>query len=406
MATYVVDGELTVPTLEQLLNSTSQDQRSLIDPNIDTTADSPQGQENGIFLAHVREAWEVLKVAWDANDPENAEGGLLDSICEMSGTKRAVATRSKFSGTKRLVMTLQTNTTVPALTKFAQAGNPSVRFETTETIVGTDAGDYYVSARCTVTGPVACNANTLTSIVTPVTGLESVNNPTDAILGKLQDNDPELRIRRVQELHASGNATYDAIVSDVVSLDVDGTKPIIEVTLLENYTDDIDANGLPPHSIEVIVWDGIAQDTDNDLIAQVIFDTKGAGIRTKGNSSGTATDASGKEHTVYFTRPALIPCKIEITLQKLATGYIGSDAVKDAISLAAQTIQKPAKSIYHSVYTKVIQSLGGVWDITSIRLGRVSGSYLSAYVNLGMTLREQATIDISNIDLIVTTFTP
>jgi uncharacterized phage protein gp47/JayE len=404
---YVTSAGLITPTLEELLAEVATDQRAKVDPLLDTSAESPIGQLNGIVMSKVREAFEIIQIGWDSRNPDNAEGQLLVAVSAITGTQKAPATPSRFTGAKRLVLDLDAGAEVAIGTTFAVDGDDNTRFTTTKIVKAEvagvpTAGFYYAEAECTRTGPVACNAETLTVIVTPVIGLKSVINPTDAILGTNEDTDAELRERREKELRATGSGTVDAIGADVQDIEVDGAKPVLETTVLENDTDAVDGNGLPPHSLEVLVWDGPAADTDNDIIAQTIWDSKGGGIQLVGNTSGEAVDRLGVTRVVPFSRPDLIPIKIRVTLVKAAKGYVGDDAAKAALVAKVASAQKPGALVAASVYACVIQDLQGVKRVSGVELGRVSGAFQASYTDLLLSTREQATLDSADVTLIVT----
>src|SRR5690606_28310720 len=104
-------------------------------------------------------------------------------------------------------------------------------------------------------------------------------------------------------------------------------------------TDYVDALGLPPHSVEVVVDDGDPPAVDDDAIAQAIFDSTGAGIQWYGSSgdSGTATDEEGTEYTVPFTRVQFVDIHLAYTLET-GPGYVGDSAAKTAIAQQAAAL--------------------------------------------------------------------
>ena len=65
--------------------------------------------------------------------------------------------------------------------------------------------------RCLDVGPIACPANSLTEILTPIGGWTSVTNPTAGVTGRFIETDAELRIRRANSIRLAGNATVEAI---------------------------------------------------------------------------------------------------------------------------------------------------------------------------------------------------
>lgn len=60
-------------------------------------------------------------------------------------------------------------------------------------------------------GPIPAPANTLTEILTPIAGWETINNPEAGLTGRFIETDSELRIRRAQSIRLAGNATVEAI---------------------------------------------------------------------------------------------------------------------------------------------------------------------------------------------------
>lgn len=141
------------------------------------------------------------------------------------------------------------------------------------------------------TGVVLVTEGQIDTIVTPVSGLVSVYNYADGDQGSDTETDAELRLR-IRTVRR-GAATVDAIKSRITN-EVDGATACLVV---ENPTDAY-VGSQPPHSIHVIVCGG----TDQDVVDK-IWELKGAGIATYGASSGIAVDASGNNHTVYFSRP-------------------------------------------------------------------------------------------------------
>lgn len=81
-------------------------------------------------------------------------------------------------------------------------------------------------------GPIAVPANTLTEIVTPIAGWQSLTNFEAGITGRDIETDEELRLRRRQSLSRLGAATVEAIRSRLLQ-EVPG---VTSVTIFENQT--------------------------------------------------------------------------------------------------------------------------------------------------------------------------
>ncbi len=138
------------------------------------------------------------------------------------------------------------------------------------------------------------------------TKVQGLNQLDAIVVGQDLETDVELRLRRVEDLRAQGNATIEAIKSDV--LEVVGVD---EVFVFNNPSDIVDADGLPPHSFEVVVKAPSATDAQ---IATAIFLSGGAGIGSFGSITEIVTDSQGFAQTIKFSRAAEVTIFIDITV--------------------------------------------------------------------------------------------
>jgi uncharacterized phage protein gp47/JayE len=145
--------------------------------------------------------------------------------------------------------------------------------------------------RATETGPIAAPSGTLTVIVTPVAGINSITNSSDAFLGSNLENETQIRQRRILTLQQPG-PNVDQIRSALLEL-----TGVTNAGGVENDTDSTDANNLPPHSVAMLVQ-GTATNAD---IAKTIYKSKSAGIQTYGNVSVVVLDSQGTPHTISFS---------------------------------------------------------------------------------------------------------
>lgn len=142
-------------------------------------------------------------------------------------------------------------------------------------------------------GPIEQPANTIDTILTPMLGWDSVNNPGAATPGTDRETDEELRLRFRNGKFDRATNTYDAIYSALINLD-----NVTEVTIYENDTSVVDGNGVPAHSFLPIVSGGLSQEIGN-----AIWENKPTGILSYGNTSVNVTDSQGGTHVVSFSRP-------------------------------------------------------------------------------------------------------
>lgn len=203
--------------------------------------------------------------------------------------------------------------------------------------------------QATENGELEQNANTITSIVTPVLGWDSVSNPLAASPGRLEETDEELRLRFRNSKFERATNSIDSIYSALVN--VDG---VTEVNIYENDTDAIDVNGVQPHSFLPIVVGGSSQQ-----IAEAIWDNKPIGILSQGNISVSITDSQGFAHNISFSRPT--PVVIYIDLDISENPESSTPLPADAVDLIKQAIIDYAMEnfgvgddvIYSRLYTPI-----------------------------------------------------
>lgn len=306
MTTYgVTEDGFVIKPLDVIQSEIEAQQRADIDPALDQTATGPVGQLNGIFSAKARELWELNESVYNSNNPDGATGASLDNAAGLCpGLVREAATKSLVTAT----CNLDDGTYAVGALVANVAGNADARFVNTEAItVTTGPAGFPLIFEAEETGPTVALSGTLTEISEPVVGWNSVTNAADAALGTDIETDTELRLRREQQIRFSGAGTVEGVRADV--LEVDG---IISAIVIEN-PEDVVVNGLVPHSIHVVIWDGSTPAADDGEVATAIFESKAAGIDTNGAVSETVTDSMENDHTILFDRATQKVLEIQMT---------------------------------------------------------------------------------------------
>jgi hypothetical protein len=245
-----------------------------------------------------------------------------------------------------------------------------------------------------VTGPVGANAGTLTED-NSITGWNSVTNALDAKRGQVADTNESLRKRREEELAKAGSATVRAIIADMSALEDDaGNIALQSVQVLENDGDVTDANGLPPHSVEVIVDDD-PQIADT-IIGQAIFDSKGGGIQAAGGIVTQATDPLGKSHTVRFTRPTEVDVYLIFHVEK-APDFPGDTLFAETVANTLTLEHLPGDDVFRWKCFNAAQ-IPGVVNVREVFLGFAAAP--TATDDLPITARQQAAFDTSRISVV------
>ena len=160
---------------------------------------------------------------------------------------------------------------------------------------------------CDSYGAINPDIGTVTQIVTQVSGWNRCGNNAAAVVGRDDETETELRQRYGRSVYQNGSALIEAIAARIYE-DVEGVTADI---VFENDTDETDADGRPPHSIEAVVQGG-----DDVEIAKVIWKTKAPGISTAGDVAVEILDSQGVRHTINFNRPTLKKVWIKAVLEE------------------------------------------------------------------------------------------
>jgi hypothetical protein len=364
--------------------------RQLASPKIgaaqDLSDESPLGQLNAAVAAELNEVWELGADVYASNDPEAAVGIPLDNLCSLTGTVRQGAAPSKL---KSCTVNLDAGAVLPAGSLAAVDGRPDITFATDVEVTnsGGVAANVTVDFTCTANGPIQVNAGTLTEIVSGVTGWNSVTNPSDCVLGRNIDTTLELRQRRVGQLALRGGSTVRALRADVLALD-----GILSCRVLNNKKDYPSADGLPPHSFEVLIDDGPVPSVDDDLIAQTIFDQEPAGIDSYGSTTGEALDEFGEVQTERFSRVERKSVFISYTLEINASLFPGDgiDQVNAAIAAAGAAYDSGDTVVALYLRSQAF-TVSGVVDVPTFTLDYIPSPV--GTTNLTTTARQRATFD-------------
>lgn len=376
-----------------ILDDIRASQWAEISASLDLSTVSPLGQNNGIFANELGIAWEILEICYHAFDPDAAQDFLLTSLSKLSGTLR------RGSGYSRVPLTVELDIGTELLSGVHYAavdGDSSSLWTPQENFTAPSTGFHEVVFRAENPGPVPAQVGTITVRHTAVLGWNSVTNATAPELGREIDTDEELRARREAQLTASGSATVDAIKADLLELD-----EVESCRVFENSTDAV-VDGMPPHSIEAVIFDGEVPAADDDEIAQIIWDNKAAGIQTIGDESGTAVDAEGDPQTVNFTRPSVEEVYIEIDVE---VGIAAKYAAAGGDAALAEFLVSNLKEL-HGVGTDVkwrrVDSLafqfgepGVIADVTGFRLGLTPSPVGTG--NITISPRALASFDVSRV---------
>ena len=332
--------------------------KSVFGSNVNVSEFSPLGMIFKVVAFCMGIVWQLAEKVYYAAYKDTAEGYQLDSVGQYIGITRKPASYA----TGSVTFTGEVGTAIPL---FFIVSSGDIQFWTQLIATIQLDGTVTVPIRALELG-ISGNliANTITTIVNPLTGLVSVTNATETNGGSVVETDEDFRIRYDKSVSSGGASTISAIEAELLTV-----TNVVDAIVTENDTL-LTVDGIPPKSFRSMLYGGIDAD-----IAQAIFKTKAAGIQSFGTIVVPVTDGNGAIHNIGFSRVAEITVYVNVSLVKDTEIYPldGDTTIQTAIiayigGLGADSIDYIGLHLSEDViFTKIIglcHSVKGVEDVT------------------------------------------
>lgn len=284
---------LTVATRDELKAQYDTDFEGIYGTDINLDQDSPDGQMIGIFIQAILDMEDLLVQIYNMFDPDNAVGVILDQRVAINGIQRQAGT---YTLTPISIVTSQAcnlygldQDVQPVYTVQDNAGNKWL-LQTTQLIGG--AGTTVATFRAEFPGANLTIPNTIDIPVTIVLGVVTVNNPTlYTTLGMNEESDAALKVRRQKSVSLASQGYLAGLLAALENI-----NGVTSAFVYENNTGSTDGDGVPGHSIWVIV-SGTATDAE---IANAIYTKRNAGCGMKGSTTYTVTQVDGSPFVIRW----------------------------------------------------------------------------------------------------------
>lgn len=447
MPTQVSDTGLQVATIDEIQGEISTAWKGAFGASMDTSSASPDGQLIGIISEQFAIVSEALEALAAARNPSGATGRLLRALCALTGTTEippaassvtlyatgtptatipigslastlstgqqfvtteaaTIAAVSAWSGgTAVTAGILRTNSskvylcTTPGTTA-ASGGPTATAADITDgtahwTYLGRGTGAVTIAARSKAIGPIVGVARDIARIDSPAGGWQDVINLVDATLGRSAMSDPDLRLLREIEIAQPGTGPVDAIRAAMLRV-----SGVTACTVFANLTDITDANGVPPHGIEVMIHGGDDQAIRDALLANVP-----AGTVTYGTISGTSYDSSAIPQTIMFSRVTEIPVYVVLAIVVDPAVYVDDSGAAVALAVASWgNAQSDGRDVDAAPLLAPVFGVPGVLNASLPLIGTSASP--STSTSIAITLRQRAVFDTSRISVSFTTRAP
>lgn len=345
---------ISAPSYADILASLQASAQSIFGSDIYLDPDSQDGQLLAIIAMAINDENQAAIAAFLAFSPTYAQGTELSSLVKINGIARQVATNST-------VVVTVVGTVGTVITNGLVADTNNNQWNLPSTVTVPLSGSIDVTATAVDVGDVTALAGTVTTIVTPTLGWQSVTNAVPAVPGAPVEADATLRQRQAVSTALPSQSPLDGTLAAVANL-----TGVIRYAAYENVTGTTDGNGVPGHSISIVVEGG-----DTLQIAETIANKKTPGTGTYGTTSEIVYDQYGVPNTINFFVLAEQALAVEIDITALA-GFVSTteDTIKQAVADFVNGLSIGEDSYLARLYTPA--NLGGTGEgatfvVTAIR---------------------------------------
>lgn len=286
--------------------------RNLFGENVNLSERGPLGLMLRLVAWVAAGLWQLAEDVYHSSYIDTAEGVPLASVGKNIGQQMRAAEKAVWNVT----FAGDQGTVIPI--GLLVGTKDEILFATTEEVTIEVDGTVATTVKAVEPG-ISGNVptGTISEIIQPIAGLDSVTNTDLVIKGRDAETDEEFRNRYYQSGGAvAGAATTDGVRATL--LEVHGVRAAITI---QNTSMEVDAEGRPPKSIHCYVLGGAPGD-----VANAILESKAGGIETYGDEVVTVKDLSGQDQVIKFSYAEVVPTYIRLAITTNAKYPVDGDA--------------------------------------------------------------------------------
>lgn len=383
LAATITPQGITAPSYNDILNSLVASYQSIYGSDVLLTADTQDLQLLAVFAQAIYDGNQIDITIYNSFSPTFAQGAALSSLVKINGIQREVATSS-------------TNSVLVSGTVGAVIANGVVRdangnlWDLPESVTIPSAGVVAVTATCETQGAITVLPGSAT-IFNPQIGWQTAAFTGNTEIGAPVESDAQLRQRQSISTNLPSQTPLEAILSTVANV-----TGVSRFAIYENDTSVTDANGVPGHSIAVVVQGG-----DNTAVAQAIESKKSPGTGTYGTTSVIVEDQAGVPIQINFFELTDTNIFVALTVQPL-NGWVAATTttIVNAIVAFLNGLAIGEEVYYNWVLAAaglINQALGQTFVITQLQIGLNTGSL--GTTNIPIAFNAAAVCSAENISL-------
>lgn len=328
------DGRFNKKDVVTIREDLRQHVQNELPEDVSLQQNSPIQQLIDAFAIEISRQWDAAEDTYFSSFFVDAEGEQLDKQLALAGFSR----RELQSATGVVVFSRDSpaprNITISEGTRVAVPATqtrPSIPFVTTAEVT-LFAGETETN-EVQISGVPPWQFNTqpderqigegtnvekgeISEIVDSVSGIDSVSNPVgtgslgreDFQIGRDRETDSEFKLRYQNSLAEGGVSTAPAMESSIFQFD-----ERIESVRVDEIRDTEIGYGPKVTVFAPRLFDG-SVDNPNDIVAQAILESRGAGVESFGSEVGTAESTFGLTREEHFETADEVTITVDITL--------------------------------------------------------------------------------------------
>lgn len=323
---YFSQTGLVTQSLEEIITEITGKYQEIYGNDINIDQNTPDGQMINLLAQMKKDILDLL-VQYNSNiDVDQVQGIAQQILYKLNGleiksyTYSYVNVKITTSGPTNLqgLDNNIDNSDGTGYTVQDTNGNRWILANSVTNLNGTDEFPF----RAAELGEIQCLPNTVTLPETIVSGVVSVTNPAaNYITGDTGESDAEYRQRRNKTVALPSQGFDESIEAQLLNLDT-----VTQVKVYDNRKS-VEVNGIPAHTIWVIVEGG-----QNSEIGNIIYANIPPGIPMKGSIEVLVSKSNGELTPVYFDRGTAQTLYVKVTIKNLETTALDETDIKNKMS--------------------------------------------------------------------------
>lgn len=323
---YFSQTGLVTQSLEEIITEITGKYQEIYGNDINIDQNTPDGQMINLLAQMKKDILDLL-VQYNSNiDVDQVQGIAQQILYKLNGleiksyTYSYVNVKVTTSGPTNL-QGLDNNIDNSDGTGYTIQDTNGNRWILANSVINLNGTDEF-PFRAAELGGIQCLPNTVTLPETIVSGVVSVTNPAaNYITGDTGESDAEYRQRRNKTVALPSQGFDESIEAQLLNLDT-----VTQVKVYDNRKS-VEVNGIPAHTIWVIVEGG-----QNSEIGNIIYANIPPGIPMKGSIEVLVSKSNGELTPVYFDRGTAQTLYVKVTIKNLETTALDETDIKNKMS--------------------------------------------------------------------------